>query len=108
MRAIPVVSLRGAYLVRKGTIQEAFERFDAANPAVWELFVRFALEAVRARRPRFGAKMIWERMRWYSYFESDDEDYKLPNDFHSRYARKFMAAYPQYNYLFKTRSLRTP
>ena len=81
-----------------------FDAYDRANPAVWQLFERFALDA--ARRGRIvGAKAIWERMRWECSVEcKGDEDYKLNNNYTAWYVRKFREAHPGYGMIFATRT----
>lgn len=84
----------------------AFREFHAKNPHVYEMFERFALEAVETGRARIGARMIWNRMRWYCRFETTDKRagrFKL-NDHHSPYyARLFLERHPQHAGLFETR-----
>jgi hypothetical protein len=81
----------------------AFEKFHAENPKVYELFSKFALQAIAAGRTRFGARMIWNRIRWYTAVETSDPDFKL-NDHHSPYyARMFMRDHPRYEGFFETR-----
>ncbi len=79
--------------------------FHLSNPRVYELFERFALEAVRAGRSHFSAKMIWERMRWYSRVETTDPTFKLNNNYHAYYARFFLERHPELDGLFETRRL---
>lgn len=72
-----------------GARERAFEEFHAANPRVWELFERFALELVRAGRRRIGARLIGERIRWECAIATTDAEFKV-NDHHwPHYARMF-------------------
>lgn len=78
-----------------------FEHFHTHNPHVYELFERFGDEAARAGRHRFGAKMIVERMRWYSKFEvSADQEYKICNNHTAFFARLWIMRRPQHRDLF--------
>jgi len=92
------------------SVRQDSSMFDAAivfhrdNPEVYKLFRRFALEAVASGRDYFGAKMIWERLRWYTMIETRGEPYKLNNNHHSVYARMFIAEYPQHARFFQLRS----
>lgn len=82
-----------------------FERFDAANPMVWELFVKFSRTALRAGRKALSSKLIVERIRWEVYVTTKSEDeFKINNNWTAFYARKFMARYPEYKGFFRTRS----
>lgn len=84
--------------------QRKFRAFDAANPHVYELFQKFTLDAIRAGRKRFGARMIWERMRWYTMVEAKDQtDFKLNDHYPPYYARKFMGEHVSYQGFFELR-----
>ena len=87
-------------------LRRAFRVFHAENPHVYELFSRYALEACRAGRGRFGAWMVWNRMRWYARFETTEGQsggFKLNNNLIAYYARHFMAEHPEYEGIFETR-----
>ncbi len=95
---------------RPETIQERFERFDRNHPIVYQLFVRFSLEAYRADR-KVGGRLIWERLRWEMYFgdlPDLNEDFKLNDHYVRSYTRKAMADIPQLHDYFETRKIRTP
>jgi hypothetical protein len=50
---------------------------------------------------------MWERMRWHFQIEKGmDEEFKLNNNFRSRYARKIMKAHPDLEDFFELRILR--
>tara|TARA_R110000772_G_C13309802_1_gene439841 strand:- start:13145 stop:13459 length:315 start_codon:yes stop_codon:yes gene_type:complete len=85
----------------------AFASYHEKHPEVWRLFLKFTKEAMLAKRKRFGARLIWERMRWYVQIEKDDgADYKL-NDHHPPfYARLFINTYPQFADFFEIRERR--
>jgi hypothetical protein len=77
------------------------------NPDIFILFVRYASQAMRAGRKHFGAKMIIERIRWYSQVETTDKDFKINDHYTSRYARLFETVYPEFKGFFELRKLRT-
>jgi len=84
--------------------EEQFDVYDAENPKVYPLFERFALEAIGQGKMHLGAKMIWERMRWYAEVETrSDDGYKLNNNYTAFYARKFMELHPEYRGFFSCR-----
>lgn len=93
--------------VLRGKFEDAWEAFHAAHPRVYDLFARFAREAAESGRERFGAKMIWERMRWYTTIEAGGkgEDWRLNNNYITYYAREFMRRNPQYGDLFELRRM---
>lgn len=88
------------------TIDSRFNEFHAANPHVYDALVRYAREALRAGAPRIGVKLIWERMRWDVTVTHRFNDFKLNNDFTSRYARLIAQNEPDLAALFETRKLR--
>ena len=44
--------------------QRAFLHYHKANPQVWQAFERYALEAAKSGKKKYGAKSIMERVRW--------------------------------------------
>ena len=80
-----------------------FIAFDHQNPRVWDLFVRFTHEAIRANHTTFSAQSIIERIRWKTNVETRDSKFKINNDFAAFYARKFHAMNPNLNGFFRTR-----
>jgi hypothetical protein len=89
------------------SIQEQFESFHADNPRVWELYKRFALELVGKGRKRYGISMITERIRWETAISTNGEEFKISNNFRSRYARKLMSEVPELAGMFRIKPLRT-
>ena len=93
-----------------------FLAFHAANPRVYALVERFALQAhaVRCRlgRPEdvggYGIGAIWERVRWEVAIETQPgppADFKLNNNFRALYARLFLLHHPECVGLFELRRL---
>lgn len=81
-----------------------FQQYHQQNPQVYEKFAEFTFDAIRAGRKYFGAKMIIERIRWYSLVEAND-GYKVNNNYAPYYARMFEAKHPQYTGFFRKRRL---
>lgn len=90
---------------RRKTIQERFEEFDMAHPDVYALFRRFAFELQNAGRMRYGAKSLIERIRWHLATSSNTEEFKINNNFTSRYVRKLVEECPQFAGFFERRRL---
>lgn len=90
------------------TIQEAFDRFHAANPWVYAELERMALELVRAGHRRIGIGMLFEVLRWRWLRATTDtgSTFHLNNNYRSRYARLLMA-HPELDDVFETRVVRT-
>ena len=69
---------------------EKWKKFHKENPAVFQLFTRFAIQAYDAGRDHFGAHAIGERIRWFTAVETRGHDYKL-NDHHLPYYARLLA-----------------
>ena len=83
--------------------KEAFNKYDQEHPEIYEMFVKFALQA-GAKRERFSAKMIFHRIRWETLVGDAEGDFKIDDGWISHYARKFVQDYPKYNNLFSFRN----
>jgi hypothetical protein len=96
---------------RKGktnlSIQQHFELFDRDNPIIYELLVAGAYEAVGEGHKAFGIAFIFERIRWKLPIETYGEEFKLNNNFRSRYVRKIEENEPGLRGFFRTRCLRS-
>lgn len=94
---------------RIGRIQRQFEEFHHKNPKVYEELVKLARQAKRAGRTKIGIKMLFEVVRWQRFLATDDahSDFKLSNNYHSRYARLIMEREPDLEGLFDLRELRS-
>jgi hypothetical protein len=90
-------------------VQARWLAYHKRNPKVYALLVRFTREAFRAAEARgrdlkrYGIQAVAERV----FFETDEaEDFKLPNEFLSRYARQIMTCEPDLRSAFELRTLR--
>ena len=90
------------------TIQHQFEDFHASNPFVYEALEALAERLVRRGRQKVGIGMLFEVLRWQWAMQTDDpsSDYKLNNNYRSRYARLLMENHPEWVGLFETRELK--
>jgi hypothetical protein len=90
------------------TIQQQFEEFHARNPEVFALLERFTQEAVDRGRKRLGIRMLYERVRWEVYIQTEDanSDFKINDHYHSRYVRRLIKVHPEWEHLFELRKLR--
>lgn len=91
------------------THQERFEAFHAMNPHVLEALRELAMHALDRGHGRIGIKMLWEVLRWKRMMRTTDphSEYRLNNNYHSRYARLLMEREPRLAGLFETRKLKT-
>ncbi len=89
------------------SIDAAFWNFHTNHPEVYKGLVRLAYQAVNAGRERIGIKMLFEVLRWEWIITPDtSEEFKLNNNYTSRYARLIMEE-PGLGDVFETRRLTT-
>jgi hypothetical protein len=105
----------GRALVRAGIfpasdgLDEDFLKFHERNPQVFCELADLTQQAYDAGRRRVGIKMMFEVLRWNRIIRGlpdEEEEYKLNNNYHSRYARLLMVTYPQFIGMFEVRKLR--
>lgn len=93
------------------TIEEAFERFDAENPHIYELFKKYLREWYKANKhnpsAKTSSKLIINRIRWEVMTTTTADDYKINDAFTAHYARKFANEHPQFSHLFEFREIRS-
>ena len=106
-QAVPLVEVD----IPDASIQARFTAFHLRNPKVYEGLVTLARQAKNAGRHKLGMKALYERLRWDWMLEGmpdDAEEWKLPNDYTSRYARLIMTVEDDLDGMFETRELRAP
>lgn len=75
---------------RMDSVEESFRIFDENNPHVMELIVRIALDLKRRGHKRGSIAMIFERLRWMHYVQTQGSAFKLDNNFKPFYSRAVM------------------
>ena len=70
--------------------QREFNVFNAANPAVWEYFERFTLEAITHGHRKISHWLIINRIRWEVVMTTTGADFKICNNHIAFYARLFV------------------
>lgn len=88
------------------TIQEKFESFHDLNPWVYRALVRLTADWVARGRTRIGMKMLTEVLRWEYGRQTVGDEFKINNNFTSRYVRLLVAEHPEFADAFHTRELR--
>lgn len=84
-------------------ISEA-ERYDLDHPDIWIEFEKKALELAGKGIGHYGAKAIFEVIRFHRTIERvEGEDFKCNNNFTAYYARKFIEKYPEHEGFFELR-----
>lgn len=89
------------------TLQERFEEFDAKHPEIYATFKQYALR-IRVRRTNYSARLILSGISFNTMLDGRDiDEYKINNDFSSRYARKLIKEDPlNFGQFFATRKLK--
>ena len=90
------------------SIEVAFWNFHTNHPEVYEGLVRLAYQAINAGRERIGIKMLFEVLRWewiITGLPDASEEFKLNNNYTSRYARLIMESEPLLAGVFEIRRL---
>ena len=82
-----------------------FERFDEANPHVYELFERYTWQVIRSGKKNFSSGQVLGRMRWYVAFETDEPEFKINQNYAAYLGRKFMDLHPEHKGFFRLRAL---
>lgn len=78
---------------------EKFEKYDAANPHVFELLIRFAREMQAAGHAKLSISLLIERVRWETAIKTVGDRFKIRNDFKPLYARK-LSELPEFSGAF--------
>lgn len=91
------------------SIQERFESFHRANPWIYNHLTALARDMLRYGRTKLGIKMLWEVMRWNYFKKTSDpnSEFKLCNDYTSRYARLIQSQEPDLANIFELREIRS-
>jgi hypothetical protein len=79
-------------------LEEAFEQYHMANPAVFELFCRYSFELKAAGKRRGSGPQVFERIRWEFDTNPDlkGQTFAASNDLRAYYARLAMDTYPEH------------
>ena len=98
---------------RAEQIYARFRKFHRANPMVWELFVRFANQAIKAGHKCYSADAICHRIRWWKNVETKNveadgsDEFKINNNYVAYYGRLFMHRFPEHKGFFRVRVRRS-
>ena len=94
---------------KSNSIEESFQIFHELNPSIYLELVRMT-RLMRAKgRKKIGMKMLFEALRWNYMVSTDDPEteFKLNNNFTSRYVRLIAEQEPELASMFFRRLLRT-
>jgi beta-glucosidase/6-phospho-beta-glucosidase/beta-galactosidase len=85
--------------------QEAFDKWNADNPAIWKYFEKFAFEVLAKGGKKVSHWLIINRIRWEVYIITSGDDFKISNNNIAFYARLWRKTYPQHKDLFNIKRM---
>lgn len=89
------------------SIEVQFLAFHAMNPWIYTTLVRMTRDLKDRGHQRIGIGMLFEVLRWQAAMSTvTADDFKLNNNYRSRYARKIMAEHPDLDGVFELRTLK--
>lgn len=86
-----------------------FREFHEKNPRVYKQLVKLARQAHSRGKRKMSIELLINVVRWYSILNTDDpnSEFKINNNYKSRYARLIMAENPELDGIFNTREIRS-
>lgn len=87
------------------TIQERFESFHALNGWVLTALERLTEDALAHGRHRLGIKHFVEVLRWQYGRQTTGDEFRLNNNYSSRYVRLLLDLHPDWAAHFNLREL---
>ena len=88
------------------SIQIRFEAFHALNPWVLRELERRTAECVNGGWKRIGIGMLFELLRFRYGQATRGDEFRLNNNWRSRYVRLLLERHPEWEPLFEVRALR--
>jgi hypothetical protein len=93
---------------RADEIKAKYYEFNTKHPDAWSMFETFAMELIYKGVRKYSSDSILHRIRWeMTLSKPNEKPYKINNNFSSLFARTFISRYPQYEYFFETRRLKS-
>lgn len=89
------------------TIQERFEEFHRLNPWVLRALERMTADYLERGHRRVGIGMLTEVLRWQYGRATTGDEFRLNNNYRSRYTRLIVARHPEWEPVFSTRQLQS-
>lgn len=86
--------------------QEKFMAYHKKNPGIYNQFVTFTFQLIRAGREYYGPAGVVEQIRWNTAIKGKGT-FKVNNNYAPGYARLFHRDYPEYKGFFRLRKLRS-
>lgn len=92
---------------RYKTLDEQFEEYHRQNPHVLDTLIRMTDQVVAKGHTCIGMSLLVNVLRWESMISTTGDDYKLNNNFNSRYVRLIEQVRPDLIGVFNKRELRS-
>ena len=89
-----------------GEVDKAFWEFHDANPNVYKKLVQMTRDLKAQGHSKVGMQMLFEVIRWKSMLRTKSNDYKMNNNYGSRYARLIMDNEADLKDIYETRRLK--
>lgn len=84
------------------SLRERWWAFHIANLHVYNLLREMALDLKARGFKRIGISLLWERLRWESYIQTQGEgEYRFSNNHRAFYARFLMVREPELEGFFQ-------
>lgn len=105
--ALPLGELVIPQHEQRASISDRFAAFHEANPWVADALAELARDWLAHGHTRVGIGMLFERVRWEYGRRTNGKEFKLNNDYRSRYARLLIERHPEWTDAFELRQLRS-
>lgn len=91
----------------RNAMERHYREWKEKNPDVFDLYVRFAKEALTYRR-KFGVKLLTERVRWEARMSivKDEAGFRINNSHSAYFARDLVELIPELKGLIEMRRVR--
>jgi hypothetical protein len=74
--------------------------YHKKNPQIYEMYKKFAFQAINSKRPYYSSEMIINRVRWETMTKAHS-GFKISNEMKAFYSRLFVLQNPTYKNFFK-------
>jgi hypothetical protein len=76
--------------------------YHKKNPQIYEMYKKFAFQAIKSKRPYYSSEMIINRVRWETMTKAES-GFKIANEMKAFYSRLFILEHPTFQNFFKQR-----
>lgn len=87
------------------SIKERFNVFHEENPQIYAAFSNETIKAIKMGKTKMSAMLIIQHIRWNTFLTSNDDHFKINNNYVSYYARLFVKKNPMFSDVFNFRKL---